>query len=227
MWLCRTADAGSLDKSVLSAEELARYGNREDAILGRVLLRHLLAEYAAESAGEWRFATGIHGKPELVEPSRPLQFNLSHSGQWLAVAVALEVPVGVDVQVIDRERRVERLARRYFSKPELADLERLDGDDYLRHFYRLWSLKEACTKARGGALPTALGDTGFRLGEGGLESLAPEKTASSSLWLQDLAGYSLALCGLASGLELATRLWTSAGPGEAPEASGCWSLGAS
>jgi phosphopantetheinyl transferase len=212
--LCHADSAQSLDASVLSTEEERRYKQRRGALLGRTFLRHLLSRYAEEGAGEWRFENGRHGKPALVSPSRPLQFNLSHSGHWLAAAVSGHAQLGVDVQEVDLERPVHRLARRYYSAAEQADLESREGGDYYRHFYHLWSLKEAWTKAGGGALPTALGATGFQIQDRELISLVPEKTGSSSFWLLELEGYSLALCSLETGLRLSCRRWAGEGSGE-------------
>ncbi len=220
LWLCPEAAASALDASVLRPDEAERHGRRGGpGLSGRVLTRHILSRYAAEQPADWVFETGRHGKPELVAPSRPLHQNLSHSGQWLAVAVSESAPVGVDVQVMDAERRIRRLAKRYFSAAEQEDLESREGEDFTRHFYRLWSLKEAWTKARGDALPAALGTTAFRMSGGRLISLDPTNTEDCSLWLLELEGYGLALCGLEGGLSLRCLRWdgeASAAPLELP-----------
>ncbi len=205
LWLCSLEAASALDASVLSAEEAAR---RPEAALGRVWQRHLLSHYAATSPADWQFETGRHGKPRLT-PVQPLEFNLSHSGDWLVMVVAEGVPVGVDIQQWDSQRRLDRLARRYFSGPEVELLSSLDGDAQLRHFYRLWTLKEAWTKAHGGALPTALGEVGYRLEGEALVCLAPGAGEHSSQWLAELDGYSLAFCGLQRGIALQSREWLS------------------
>ena len=208
LWLCSPDRAEALDTAVLSVDERER---RHEAALGRVWLRHLLSLYADVAPADWQFETGEHGKPALVA-GPGLQFNLSHSGQWLVVAVTADVPVGVDVQQLDRERRVERLARRYFSDPEVEALAELEGEAYFWHFYRLWTLKEAWTKAHGGALPTALGEVGYRLEGPELVCLAPGAMEGSSQWLADLGEHSLALCGLRRGLQIEAREWL--GPAE-------------
>jgi 4'-phosphopantetheinyl transferase len=209
LWLCPVDQAQALDSSALDKEELALYARRQ-GVPGRLLTRHLLSRYGEESPGDWRFTRGRHGKPALAAASRPLEFNLSHSGRWLVLAVSAGIPVGVDVQIMDPERRVDRLARRYFHPEEVADLDTLSAEDYHRRFYQLWSLKEAWTKARGGALPTALGEIAFRRQGEQLVSLAPEKTTCASFWLLGLPGYSLAVCGLQPGLELACQRWEHA-----------------
>ena len=203
LWLARAADTASLDTSVLSESERAR----SSLALGRCWLRHLLSRYGDTDPEAWVFSTGEHGKPALEGQDTGLEFNLSHSGEWLAASVSVAAPVGVDVQLMDPERRVQRLARRYFSAAERAALEAMAPDDYYRHFYRLWSLKEAWTKARGASLPGALGNVGFVIEDRTLTSLPGEATAESCLWLLELPGYSLALCALARGLQLRIRGW--------------------
>jgi 4'-phosphopantetheinyl transferase len=218
LWLCQRGDAAALDTAVLSRDEQARArrwrgaGEAEFA-LGRALLRHLLSRYAPQAPAEWQFATGPHGKPELAGTQSDLQFNLSHSGDWLALALSRQTAVGVDVQIIDRDRSVGRLARRYFPAEEVAELEALQGDAFTVRFYELWALKEALTKARGASLPGTLGATALSLQGGKLKSLTPGKTRGVSLALLNLPGYALAVCGLETGLTLQFWRW-SAGCGE-------------
>jgi 4'-phosphopantetheinyl transferase len=211
LWLCPPERAEALDDSVLSETERSRH---RDAALGRTWLRYLLTRYADVAPADWVFETGRHGKPQLADElvqKVPLEFNLSHSGSWLVVAVTGGVPVVVDVQQLERHRPVARLARRYFSAPETEQLERLDGEDYYRHFYRLWTLKEAWTKAHGGALPTALGEVGYRLDGSRLECLVPGAAEPPSQWLAEMEGHSLALCGLRRGLSLECLEWLGSG----------------
>jgi 4'-phosphopantetheinyl transferase len=126
--------------------------------------------------------------------------------------------VGVDIQRLERGRPLRRLARRYFSESERAVLESLHDDAFDRHFFRLWALKEAWTKARGEALPTALGSTAFSLDGTELVSLTPEQTRDTSLWLLQLESYALAVCGLAGGLSLRFQRWSGAGAAPGSEA---------
>ena len=220
LWLCHRSDADALDTVVLSRDEQERArrwrgAGESEFALGRALLRQQLSRYAPEAPADWRFVTGPHGKPGLAGPRADLQFNLSHSGEWLALVLARQAAVGVDVQIIDRARPVGRLANRYFSSSEVAELQALQGDASLARFYELWALKEAWTKARGESLPGTLGNIAFSLGAGQLRSLAPGRTRGASLALLGLPGYALAVCGLETGLKLHCWRW-SAGGGEAP-----------
>lgn len=107
---------------------------------------------------------GVHGKPFLALQHAP-RFNLSHSGDWLLVAVCSDpciAALGVDVEhERGRPIRIMRLARRFFTPAELARLSRLSGEARTRHFYRLWTLKEAWVKAHGLALAPHLGQLCF------------------------------------------------------------------
>lgn len=69
-------------------------------------------------------------------------FNISHSHGLVACAVA-EVPVGIDVEKI---RPVPPRLLRILSPAE-REYVRCDED-----FFRLWTLKEALIKCRGGVL---------------------------------------------------------------------------
>jgi phosphopantetheine--protein transferase-like protein len=61
--------------------------------------------------------------------------------------------LGVDVEhERGRPIRIMRLARRFFTPAELERLGGLSGEARTRHFYRLWTLKEAWVKAHGLAL---------------------------------------------------------------------------
>ncbi|MEP5764464.1 MAG: 4'-phosphopantetheinyl transferase superfamily protein [Halieaceae bacterium] len=206
LWLCPLTDfpqPRQLDvlRELLQPEEWQRCQRlsgrqRDQAVVVRALLRTVLSSYAVESPRDWRFGRGRHGKPFLHSPSRSLSFNLSHSGDWIACTVAAGSAVGVDVQYCDEARNFLRLARRYFRAEELQALEALEQAGQAGRFYDLWTLKEAWTKARGDALPTALGAVGFDLAPAGhiAVSVAADPLPSVS-WLLDLApDYRLALC---------------------------------
>lgn len=219
LWLCDTTQADDLDLGVLDDEERARASHwrgegRSPSALGRSLVRHILSLYTRHSPASWRFENGRHGKPALVAADPALEFNLSHSGRWLAVVVSRDTPVGVDIQEMDSGRPLARLARRYFSRAEVDELDGLAEDAYLSHFYRLWALKEAWIKARGAALPTGLSEVGFRFQGSDLVSLSPERTDSDALILMKLEGYALAVCSRSAEVSLRCLRWTDGGPGE-------------
>jgi 4'-phosphopantetheinyl transferase len=208
LWLL---EVGSVDDpasygGLLSAEELRRCerfpeASRAEAILTRVLLRTCLSRYNAIAPQAWQFATGEHGKPFVSSPATDLAFNLSHSGGWIVCAVSAAHELGVDLQFCDPARNVERLARRYFSPAEVAVIGGLDGHQKSGLFYDLWALKEAQTKALGGAIAAGLSAFSFDLSETGVIA-AGSPAGTHFLW--DLTpAHRLALCVLGPRLPVA------------------------
>lgn len=121
---------------------------RRQFLVARVVLRQLLGAWCAADPWSLKFSIGPHGKPRLEHPDAP-EFNLSHSGQWVAIALAAAQPVGIDVETIDPTVSRDRLAGRYFSPAEQAELAALPEETRWAAFYRGWTCKEAWIKATG------------------------------------------------------------------------------
>jgi 4'-phosphopantetheinyl transferase len=112
----------------------------------RAGLRSILAGYLDEDPAALRIRDA--DKPRL-EPTSPLRFNLSHSGDIAIVAVATEREVGIDVEKLE-ERDVTRLARRMFLASEQAAVAEADDPQLAYHLH--WVAKEAFAKATGKGL---------------------------------------------------------------------------
>ncbi len=145
---------------LLDGEERARgerLASKRDSRLwmsSRGVLRALVGRYVQRDASTLRFATGAHGKPELMPPSgrepRPrLSFNLSHSGQLALYAFAATGSIGVDVEVPRRPIDEVALAARAFGPAEAQRLEGLDPAERRSEFLRAWVRHEAGLKRRG------------------------------------------------------------------------------
>jgi|GEM_PF-1014869 len=124
---------------------------RRERIAQKFLLRLLLGAYLDCPGRDVRLVRGRHGKPELAGElaGSDLQFNLSHAGGWLAIAVARRIEVGIDIEPADRDVRWPRLARRWFSPAECEALAGMEAEPARREFLRRWSLREALVKAAG------------------------------------------------------------------------------
>lgn len=170
------------------------------ATLARALLRTELATALDVEPASLAFVAGVHGKPDVLDPPRPIAFNLSHSGDWTLLAwhtAPCATPLGVDIeQRAPGERDVMRLARRYFSHPEQDALAAQAGDAAREAlFYRLWTLKEAWVKAHGLALAPQLGAVAF--GFDGEALRVTNRTAFASgrlLYGEPATGVRAALC---------------------------------
>jgi 4'-phosphopantetheinyl transferase len=141
----------------LSVDERERSGrigaleSRRQFIAGRKVLRGVLGGYLGQEPGTLEFIHGSHGKPALSMNKLvvPIEFNLSHSGMHLVVALTRGVPVGVDVEAIRPLQRLDLLARRCLSSTERAELEALPEDLRCIGFFRFWVRKESFGKAVG------------------------------------------------------------------------------
>ncbi|MDH0434818.1 4'-phosphopantetheinyl transferase superfamily protein [Aeromonas caviae] len=134
--------------------EIRQPGRQREYLLGRVLLRRLLAERLHCPAGSLAFHIGEHGKPMLC--NHHWQFNLSHSGDWLVLALCREGPLGVDIEMGLRRRPILPLAERFYAPGEYLWLRTLPVQEQDSAFYRLWSRKEAVLKAHGDGISAGL-----------------------------------------------------------------------
>lgn len=120
-----------------------------------VALRLLLARYTEIPADEIRFRYSSRGKPSIAQNVN-LAFNISHSGTLMLVALSSGCDVGVDVEQIRLMRDVLDIAKRFFCREEIAELESLPQGEQERGFFNCWVQKEAFLKTTGEGLSTAL-----------------------------------------------------------------------
>ncbi len=94
--------------------------------------------------------------PRVSVRGEEIHVSLSHSGEWIALAVSRDLPIGVDVQRVHPDTDVLRLSRRFFRLDEASALEQMAVADRTRAFFRLWAMKEAVLKGTGGGVPSRL-----------------------------------------------------------------------
>jgi 4'-phosphopantetheinyl transferase len=154
---------GELERT-LSADELQRAArfhferDRKNFVGRRGILRNILATYLGTKPSALRLAYNDFGKPclEGSREARSLSFNPSRSGVLMLVGVALDRPVGIDIEYIDSSVSSNEVAKRFFSMNEIAILEALPQSLRLREFFNFWARKEAYIKARGMGLSIPL-----------------------------------------------------------------------
>jgi 4'-phosphopantetheinyl transferase len=143
--------------SAVERERLERFAFEEDRwryLVAHGLLRRALSRCAPVSAAEWRFVATAAGRPEIEAPAaaRRLRFSLSHAAGVTACAVCLDHAVGLDVEAVDASLMAGGVEQRILSAAEQEELAPLSGAARLRRLFALWTLKEACLKARGDGL---------------------------------------------------------------------------
>lgn len=160
VWVARLAHLPVMEASL---PERGRDRLRQLRMGQRFVLRLLLGAYLEMPGRDVRFERAAAGKPALAPdltasgPGRELRFNLSHAGDWLAVAVARGIDVGIDVERRARAVRWRALARRWFDAEEGIALDALDDESARVDFLRRWSAREALVKARGETLARSIG----------------------------------------------------------------------
>lgn len=132
--------------------------HRDRFIIARSVLRLLLSQYATVHPGCLRFCYSSTGKPALGtgQTQQDIRFNLSHSHNVAAYALAFGREVGIDVEQVDHHHNCEALAARYFAASEQAELQFLAPDQQVQSFFQLWTCKEAYAKATGQGLSIPL-----------------------------------------------------------------------
>lgn len=117
-------------------------------LLAHGVLRDILSRYVDETPGAIRFGKHDHGKPYLLNSD--LEFNLSHSGEQLVVAVSTKGPVGVDVELTQKNHEFDDIVYRFFAEQEQREYQLYKTEESRRQaFYRAWTRKEAYLKATG------------------------------------------------------------------------------
>lgn len=132
-----------------------RFGrDRDRFVAARGLLRQVLAVYLNVTPASVQFGYSSRGKPFLL-PYCDLEFNLSHAGSVLVIAVARGRRVGIDVEAMATEEVVSQVAGTVLSPPERAKLDQVATAERRPWFARMWTHKEAYIKAdgRGMSLP--------------------------------------------------------------------------
>ena len=128
------------------AEQAPQGARRLTWLAGRTLLARALSPSPVPE-----IVFGEQGKPAFVD-AHPYWFNLSHSGDDIALLLSDEGEVGCDIEVIRPRDNWQALANAVFSVAEHAELEREAPEAKLAAFWRIWTRKEAIVKQRGGSV---------------------------------------------------------------------------
>jgi 4'-phosphopantetheinyl transferase len=134
-----------------------------------------------------------HGRPTLVDAG--VDYSVSHSGEWLVIAVIGAGRIGVDLEYCRAMEDLDRVAARVLAAGEGEEFRAVPAAERTAWFYRTWTRKEAAVKLTGHGLAAELS---------GIDVSGPVVSAASppGMWpeepicLRDLAapaGYAAAL----------------------------------
>ena len=115
-------------------------------LTAELILRYaLITEYGINN-DSIQFIKSDKGKPYLKSEHINVEFNLSHSGDYVVCAIS-DSPVGIDVEQI-RDKDIN-IAKRVLTKDEYEEWSALDDGIKTDEFYRLWTVKESYSKYLG------------------------------------------------------------------------------
>jgi 4'-phosphopantetheinyl transferase len=121
---------------------------RRQFVIGRGLLRRLLANCLGLPAREVPISYNGAGKPLLADSAAGLHFNVTHTDGLALIALSRRA-VGIDVERVRRVENPEGLVGRFFSAAERAAYLGLAEQLRPAGFFRGWTSKEAVIKAAG------------------------------------------------------------------------------
>jgi phosphopantetheinyl transferase len=160
-WCALVADDEAAHElgSWLSAEERARAARFGKPILarryaiGRAALRYVLGARLGVAPRAVPIERDARGRPRLPDAGTP-DFNVTHTADaaMFGLVEAGGVRIGVDLERASRNVNDAGLARRVCTARERESLAALDDDARRHAFLRLWTCKEAMSKATGDAL---------------------------------------------------------------------------
>jgi 4'-phosphopantetheinyl transferase len=147
-------------RGLLTADERHRAdrfrvaADRHRFTVTRGILRAVLGQYLRAAPESLRFEYNPFGKPSLEPAQNPegITFNVSHSGGFSLLAFGLAPPLGVDVERLRPETRIDDVAKAVFSLAQCASLLALPRPVRRRAFFDAWVRTEATVKALGGGL---------------------------------------------------------------------------
>ncbi len=160
-------------RTVLSEDERQRARrfhfeqDRRRFVVGRGILRSVLAQYLKRRPQDVDFWYEAAGKPHLacggIEPK--LHFNISHSHELALIALCLDHRIGIDIEFKNPDRATLDLARRFFAPEEVSALDQLPAEAQCDAFFAIWTMKEAYIKGRGEGVSLGLDTFAVTIGK--------------------------------------------------------------
>ncbi|MCX4189062.1 4'-phosphopantetheinyl transferase family protein [Methylophaga sp. OBS3] len=152
LWLLNTSEINPLPSSTspswLSNSELTRLSKiktikrKHTYLVSRLLIRQALSQHFDKPLHFWQLIEQGNLPPEIINLPSNILFSLSHSEDWIGLALA-DVAVGVDIE-IKQQRDWLKTAALFMSAGEFNDFQQHPNPD---SFYTSWTMKEAYFKA--------------------------------------------------------------------------------
>lgn len=114
--------------------------------IGRIMLRSILGSWLSQHPCSVVVNIGTHGKP--FSPYGPF-FNISHSGDYITLAIHPFRPVGIDVERLQHHNDWRSMASILWPEILISHIENHPVPKQSDEFLKQWCQYEAATKAVG------------------------------------------------------------------------------
>ncbi|GAA2150576.1 hypothetical protein GCM10009760_45120 [Kitasatospora kazusensis] len=129
-------------------------------VASRLMLKHTAGAVVGESADALELAYKLGGRPYL-RGFEQLDISLSHTADLLVVGLTRRGWIGVDAELSDRQMVGLGTEPQMCTWHERAELERIAEEHRNSALVRLWTLKEAYSKAIGQGMRFRFTEFGF------------------------------------------------------------------
>jgi 4'-phosphopantetheinyl transferase len=163
----------------------ARYHFEKDRKVyesGHVLIRKLLSHYTGIKSSMLQLSPIVNQKPKLENAPFQINFNISHSGNKILVAIGFSSEVGIDVEKVVADFDTDGFAESNYHPNELTHFRSLSGEEDTDYFFRIWTRKEAWLKLTGEGVNDKLRELDFSGEELLFLPTTPEEDLYMSSW---------------------------------------------
>jgi phosphopantetheinyl transferase len=199
------------------------YRSRAQRALRALLAAVLHVPVASISLGrrQCRLCGAPHGKPILLSPAAPLDFNLSHSGSRAVIALTRGACVGIDIELESSATHTCQIEDVFLTDQEKAAIARLAPRSQSMARLAQWVRKEAVLKATGDGLSVSPTAVSLEVGAPRAGAQRRARVGEKDLSVVDIASTG-SVCAIATPAgEIRVELWPSYRPGfRLPPATG-------
>lgn len=144
---CTYLAKARLSKDIINKSRELNVERQQQFLTGRILLAELLFQTIG-IAELPEIITSDNGRPSFSQPELP-DFNISHSGDLIIVALAQHCQVGIDLEIKRPRKKLLDLAKYSFSELEFSWLSSFTEKKREQAFWQLWTIRESILKLSG------------------------------------------------------------------------------
>lgn len=144
-----------LEEERVKSESFTTDEDRNRYVLGKIYVRKLIANYLKTEPHNLGFKYSERQKP-ILENYPMVNFNVSHSGDYIIIGFANKWSVGVDIELMNPHVDLYDFIINCMSTTEVSAI--LNSEIPRQMFYKYWTRKEALLKGVGIGLTDRLKD---------------------------------------------------------------------